>query len=358
MSYAIIRTAKHKMANLPSISRHNERKNEHYGNKDIDTSKSDQNYYFVEPQANSYEKEFERIRQEQNLKGNIRKTGNKQSTVVCEFMMTSDRAFFDSIGPERTKEYFKDCFDFVKQKCGEKNVISAVVHMDETSPHMHVSFIPVVKDKDRKGNDCNRINCSKFWKGYNSYGKLQDGFHAHCITKGYDLERGEIGSRTEHLSVAEFKEKTLNKKVQELSQKQNELKKEVKALQGNLQHVKAVDSIPIKKSLTGANVTISTEHFENLQKVAKHSISLATENKKLRTENSDLKQTTDSVMQLRIENGKLKGEINRLEKEIDMVNQSLDKLPPLEKSNFLDKYIEVKHGKSIAKPPIDLSQHR
>ena len=98
MSYAVIRNVKYKMSNLPSIGRHNERKNENYGNKDIDVTKSNENYHFKAPIMKSYEKEFYRLREEYNLKGNLRITGKKQSNVACEFIITSDKQFFDSIG--------------------------------------------------------------------------------------------------------------------------------------------------------------------------------------------------------------------------------------------------------------------
>ncbi|WP_061302246.1 plasmid recombination protein, partial [Clostridium botulinum] len=83
MSFAIIRNVKYKMPNLQSISRHNERQNKNYGNKDIDIEKSDLNYHLRKPIENSYEKEFYRLREENNLKGNLRLTGKKQSNVAC-----------------------------------------------------------------------------------------------------------------------------------------------------------------------------------------------------------------------------------------------------------------------------------
>ena len=70
MSYAIIRNQKYKRENLKGIFRHNERKNENYSNKNIDKEKSYLNYSLKDPKY-SYEKDFERIRKEYNLKGQI-----------------------------------------------------------------------------------------------------------------------------------------------------------------------------------------------------------------------------------------------------------------------------------------------
>ena len=78
-------------------------------------------------------------------------------------------------------------------------MLSAVVHMDEKTPHLHVAYIPEVDGVDCKKNPCKRVNCSEFWKGFNSYGILQDKFYAHITSRGYELERGEVGSRAEHV---------------------------------------------------------------------------------------------------------------------------------------------------------------
>ena len=71
MSYAIIRNTKYKRDNLKGIFRHNERRNKNYSNYNIDKEKSSLNYSLKNPKY-SYEKEFDRIREEYNLKGQIR----------------------------------------------------------------------------------------------------------------------------------------------------------------------------------------------------------------------------------------------------------------------------------------------
>ena len=58
---------------------------------------------------------------------------------MCEMIFTSDKEFFDTIGIEETKRYFEESYKFIcnYKNLGEKNIISAVVHFDETTPHMH-----------------------------------------------------------------------------------------------------------------------------------------------------------------------------------------------------------------------------
>lgn len=162
---------------------------------------------------NSYEKEFERIRKENDLKGQIKEVSN----IVCEYIITSDKEFFDKIGVEETKRYFKTAYDFVCQykDLGENNIISAVVHMDERTPHMHLIFIPVVHTIDKKGQEIDKIACSEFWKAKNSYIDLQNNFYDYVRKNKFDLERG-ITSEREHLTIKEYKEVTNYNKTKEL----------------------------------------------------------------------------------------------------------------------------------------------
>ena len=173
MSYAIIRNIKYKKENLTLAYRHNERRNKNYSNPDIDKEKSNLNYSIKSPK-HSYEKDFERLRKEYDLKGQIKVVSN----IACEYVITSDNEFFDKIGKEETKKYFETAYKFVSEykNLGEQYIISAKVHMDERTPHMHLAFLPVVHTTDKKGNDIDKLACSEFWKEKDSYRKL----HVYC----------------------------------------------------------------------------------------------------------------------------------------------------------------------------------
>ena len=85
--------------------------------------------------------------------------------------------------------------------------MSAKVHMDEESPHMHLVFIPVVHTTDKKGNNIDKIACSEFWKAKDSYRQLQNAFHSYITANGFDLERGNPSERV-HLSIEDYKKIT------------------------------------------------------------------------------------------------------------------------------------------------------
>ncbi len=204
MSYAIIRNTNYKIKNLAGIYRHNERKNTNYSNKDINKNSTIKNYSLKKPKT-TYEKLFKIIKEEYNLKGQIKSVSN----VACEYIITSDKEFFEDIGQEETKRFFKTAYSFVcnYKNLGEQYILSAKVHMDEKTPHMHIVFIPVIHTKDKKGNNIDKIACSMFWKGKNSYKILQDTFYDYMISNGFNLERGKESDK-KHISTEHLKNLT------------------------------------------------------------------------------------------------------------------------------------------------------
>ena len=214
MSYAIIRNIKYKRENLKGIYRHNERRNKNYSNANIDKEKSYLNYSIKSPQY-SYEKEFEIIRRQYDLKGQIKTVSN----IACEYIITSDKEFFERIEEEETKRFFETAYKFVVEykDLGEQYIISAKVHRDEQTPHMHLIFLPVVHTTDKKGNSIDKLACSEFWKAKDSYRQLQNAFYNYMVSNNFELERGMPKEETgrEHINLKEYKEITNFDKTKE-----------------------------------------------------------------------------------------------------------------------------------------------
>ena len=214
MSFAIIRNTKYKRENLKGIYRHNERRNKNYSNDNIDKEKSYLNYSLKSPKYR-YDKEFDMMREKYNLKGQIKIVSN----IACEYIITSDIQFFEEIGEEETKRYFETVYNFVAEykNLGEQYIMSAKVHMDEETPHMHLIFLPVVHTQDKKGNDIDKLACSEFWKEKDSYRRLQDAFYQYMTSHNFKLERGVPKEETgrEHIDIKEYKEITNFDKTKE-----------------------------------------------------------------------------------------------------------------------------------------------
>ena len=207
MSYAIIRNTKYKRENLKGIYRHNERKNKNYSNDNIDKERSYLNYSIKSPKYR-YDKEFDRLKEKYNLKGQIKTVSN----IACEYVITSDKQFFEEIGGEETKRYFETAYKFVSEykNLGEQYIMSAKVHMDEETPHMHLIFLPVVHTTDKKENNIDKLACSEFWKEKDSYRRLQDAFYQYMTSHNFELERGVPKEETGrvHIDIKEYKQLT------------------------------------------------------------------------------------------------------------------------------------------------------
>ena len=207
MSYAIVRNEKLTRAEINGKGTHNDRKAKNHTNKDIDPTRTHLNYYIKKNEL-TYTKEFDKYLKDNNVQGHIR----SNSIIMCQMVFTSDQTFFDKIGEKETKRYFDECYKFIcnYKNLGEKNIISAVVHLDEGAPHLHLMFVPVVHTKDKDGNNIDKICSRDFWKGRDSYRKLQDAYFKHVQSKGFDLERGMFVEDTnrKHYTVEEYKKIT------------------------------------------------------------------------------------------------------------------------------------------------------
>ena len=200
MSYAIVRNEKLTRDNAKGSYVHNERRTKGHKNKDIDSERTYLNYY-LKKNGLSYIKEFDRLKEKYDLKGMIK----SNSIIMCEMLFTSDQEFFNKIGERETKRYFEESYNFVcnYKNLGEQNIISAVVHLDEGTPHMHLLYIPVIHTKDKEGKEIDKICCRDFWKGRDSYRQLQNDFFEYITSKGFKLERGlpveETGAKHEKI---------------------------------------------------------------------------------------------------------------------------------------------------------------
>ncbi len=291
MSYAIIRNANYKKDNLAGLYKHNERKNTNYSNKEINKSNFIKNYSIKQCNT-TYSNAIKILQKENNLKGRIIKTTN----VACEIIITSDKAFFDNIGEDETKRYFKTAYDFIKnyKNLGEKYILSAKVHMDERTPHLHLVFVPVVHTKDKNGKIIDKIACSEYWKGKNSYRELQDNFYKYIKENGFNLERGK-NSSIEHLSTEKLKQVTNYDNIKyEIAQE--EIKsvntKDISLiLAQNNELIKYTNKLKVQLSK-------SCVAIEKIQELQQENVKLRYDNRQLKNENILLKNYIEEIFKV------------------------------------------------------------
>ena len=292
MSYAIIRNAKYKKENLAGLYKHNERKNTNYSNKDINKNNSLKNYSIKQCNT-TYSNAIKVLQKENNLQGRIIKTTN----VACEFIITSNKEFFEKIGEEETKRYFQTAYNFVAnyKGLGEKYILSAKVHLDESTPHMHLVFVPVIHKIDKKsGKQIDKIACSEYWKGKDSYRQLQDNFHKYIVERGFELERGNTRGNT-HIPIETLKQITNYENIKyELTQEQMQpinTKNKDLIIRQNKELIEYTNKLKIQlaKSYT------AIERVEELQRRNTH---LKYENEELKKENHKLKNYIEKTFQV------------------------------------------------------------
>ena len=176
------------------IENENERDENYVGsNTCIDSSRTKDNYRLLF-RSSSYTDFINARISELNLP----KAPRKDAVLMASFVVGSDREFFKGLDEYEQNAFFRDCANFFIDRYGRRNIISAVVHNDETTPHMHLNLIPI---KDGR-------LCAKDLLNRNELSKLQTEFHEK-VGKRWGLQRGKEGSTASHLSTAEFKAKCI-----------------------------------------------------------------------------------------------------------------------------------------------------
>ena len=185
---------KYHKTDICPIENENERDENYVGsNTCIDSSRTKNNYRLVFRNSSYTDFINERIKEL-----NLLKAPRKDAVLMASFVLGSDREFFNGLDKDEQNEFFRDCTKFFAQRYGRRNIISAVVHNDETTPHLHLNLIPI---KDGR-------LCAKDLLNRNELFKLQTDFYEQ-VGKRWGLQRGKEGSVASHLSTAEFKAKCI-----------------------------------------------------------------------------------------------------------------------------------------------------
>ena len=128
------------------------------------------------------------------------KAVRKDAVHMCGLIVSSDTSFFIRIGKEETRRFFEEAEAYLTDFVGKENVISAMVHMDEKTPHMHFLHVPVTPD--------GRLSANSIYTRV-SLKKLQAELPIYLQSCGFDIQRGveqKPGSVKKHLDTREFKQ--------------------------------------------------------------------------------------------------------------------------------------------------------
>lgn len=371
MSYVVARMEKYKSNQLSGIYNHNERVFKNHSNKDINPSRSHLNYELTNrDQTQTYHKQIK----EHINENRISSRGIRKDAVLCnEWVITSDKTFFESLDQEQTKKFFESAKNYFAEKYGEANIAYASVHLDESTPHMHLGIVPMKNGK---------LSSKALFGNREKLREIQDELPKYLNEQGYNLQRGEVDSKKKHLKTEEFKEKqkilkkadeAIDKKNREINNAKNQLnnlqndidnkkqalselenkewetvgtlekyEKEIKELSNLKIDLTELDNFNldnlqknnlIKRTFDG-KLKMDKETFEKLYHTAKKNISdntkLKQELNKLQSENNQLsrnllsyRKTTDENLILKQENWQLKDKVKTLDSQVTLLNKKV-----------------------------------
>ncbi len=313
MSFLVLHMDKFKKEAVRGIQSHNNRERESHSNPDIDYERSAHNYELCVQPAENYAEAIQNRIDDLLLVKAVR----KDAVHMCGLIVSSDSTFFEKLSSEDTKLFFEESKAFLTEFVGAENVISAKVHMDEKTPHMHFLHVPVTTD--------GRLNANKIYTR-ESLKKLQTELPRYLQSRGFDLQRGveqEPGAKKRHLNTREFKQQqealhSLEKEAQAVSAELEQRQREESALQERLQSIEqqaleaekvlAVQTdIPKASMLNFKSVLQTAQEKIELQKKALAAKGIITaQNEKQQAEIQSLRET---VTTLNTKIGHLKSEM-------------------------------------------------
>lgn len=349
----VLHTIKLKSKDLRGLCNHNERKTENSSNPDIQRDLTSLNYEL-------HRGTDEKIDYENDVKALIseRYEGRKlreNTTFAVSFNISSGKEFFEGMSQEREREFFQANYDLIAEKYGKENIISARVHKDEETPHMHLVLVPFTQD--------NRLSAKELFDRGNLR-ELQD-FALKLQEKGFDIERGkDAEGKNKHLETKKFKEIEKihevalleniafdkQKEIGPLKEKLTEFEKtkeEFSKIEKPMLDLYSFKEQSYEKEVAGllkkptGNYIVPEENLIELRTLAQQGILLRDENKKLEKTNNFLERTNEELNKQIIDYPKLERENKNLYMAFDRVmEQYIGEHDPLKDMEKINKFFE------------------
>ncbi len=273
--HAILRFAKYKGPEIANIEAHNERTKDKYAsNPDIDPSRSHLNFHLIEPERR-YRAEAERQIKEAGCRT------RSDSVRLVEALVTASPEFFQGKKKAEIKAFFQEAVTFIQRHQDPKTIVSAAVHLDEKTPHMHLSFVPLTED--------GRLCAKEILGNRKKMTWWQDQFWEHMVRKYPDLERGESASKTgrDHIPPRVFKEMTRLSKQ----------KAKIEEVLAGVNAFNAKSKVAEIEKLLDQYIPAVEQMHTTLKKYQVAFTKTTKENKKLKHENAQLEESLDKATQ-------------------------------------------------------------
>ena len=210
ISYLVCHMEKYHKTDIAPVEQENERDETYQAvNPQIDFTRTRNNYNIIKRQRSYTQFVNDKI-EALDLPTKVR----KDAVLMCSFVVGSDREFFSRLSSGEQQQFFVDCTRFFAERYGEENIISAVVHIDETTPHLHLNLIPIADGR----------LCAKTLFDRKELQNLQTDFHS-VVGKKWNLQRGKEGSTAKHLDTAAYKLKKMSEAADQAELRADEAEK-------------------------------------------------------------------------------------------------------------------------------------
>lgn len=387
-NFSVARVETRTRESIGKYERHNERKNEHYGNMNVDLSRTPMNVHFKSCGDMTYNETLDKLVAD----GKVSLRGlKKDAKIFDEMILDVNTDYFENHGGyEYAKRFYAEAYQFAVKIYDKDNILSAVMHADEVNLalseqygepiyhyHMHIVALPVVEKQVLWTKRCKnpelvgtvkeivqQVSHSKKWKSpqavdeqgkpmYDEKGKavlvptysiLQDEFFEHMQAAGFaDFERGERGSTAENKTSLQYQIDKDKERLTEIESKIAVANADLEKVLPVRASVQAIDNIG-KKTLTG-KVQMSTDDYAALSNLAKECLvnrrtvdilessnrALSDKVKRLQAELAELKEKCKPYLEA------LKAAPKKVKDFIDGILKSIRKTAPEQENSIFHK---------------------
>lgn len=325
-------TQKNKMSDVKGKEMEQDRKGRK-SNPDIDDARTNMNYDLVESNKNLYQRVKARVDE-------VRSVSRIQKNSVVDFsnIITVPKEQYEKWGLEKSKDYLKEVYNYFCEEFGKENIVSAKVHLDETTPHMHLHFVPVNQENGKLQARAlmtpARIN------------KIHTECPKYLQEKGYEVERGK-GKTEKNLDIHRFKAEKIKEDINILEDKLKALEGDLKAFERVESSFDKIDGIKAKKSPLGSKISVKEDDYKLLIDLSKKSLVLSSKVNALqgKVENLEIELDKKTLgIDERLQLQKLKSENKDLKNTISKANKIIGSMS----KEFQNEFLKAK--KEFEKP--------
>ncbi|MBP5810210.1 MobV family relaxase, partial [Lactiplantibacillus argentoratensis] len=273
----------------------------------------------------------------------------KDAVLVNEWILTSDKDFFEQLDEAETRKYFETAKQYFADNYGDENIRYAVVHMDEKTPHMHMGIVPFDDDK--------KLSAKRIFNR-EALQRIQEEFPQYLKENGFDVERGNKNKERKNLSVPEYK--AMREELKKIETEKQETQVKLAHTKKQLDEIKPRDNkkIASKPTLMNKNkVTVDKSDLADLEQRASFSDNYNQMHARARREadslGDKLTRTTWEYNDLERENVRLRKLVGTLQDIVRNVDEFLHKKLGI---NLPEKWLERAGLKEPSKKAPESSQ--